>query len=394
MKAVVYLRVSTLHQKESRAGLNAQLKACKEKAVHLKAREVYVFKDSGFSGFTHVHERPGLSNALIILQPGDVFIVASRDRIARDTGIAAQVELIIAGKKAMLVSAAGEGTTLPGVKGLQARRMADVKSELFRGLIIENTKRSLRIKKHQRERTGTVPYGLKLAKDGIGLEVCQSELVVIKLAKTLRSQGLTLRNITKKVNELGHRSRKGSLFHHNQIVHMLEDNNRFVMADSAHNKILFLPYGYTFSDDGKRERCPQEQKIIALAQELHKKGYSLRRVTQELNRRGYRSRVGTIFHHRQISRMLQIAQADKEGSRTQWTVKNNIKYGFMLSRDNSTIKPCPHEQEVIQVACLLKSQKFSLRMITQELNARSYKSRKGKPFQLTQIARMIKALDT
>ncbi len=386
MKAVLYLRVSTLHPKESKMGLKAQLKACKERAMQLKIKEIYVFKDSGVSGFTRIQERRGLSNALIILQPNDIFIVARRDRIARDTAITVLVEQIIENKKATLVSVAGEGTTIPGIRGLQERRIADIKSEVFRKLIIENTKASLQSKKHKGERAGTVPYGLKLAKDGICLEPCQEELSIIKQVRTLRLNGLSLRNIAQEINAHGNRGRTGRSFQLNQIINMLDDNNQFIVAQQPYSKVRFLPYGYKLSKDSNSlESCSKEQKIIALVQELHHQGYSLSAVTKELNLRGYRSRMGTIFQPSQISRIIKKISSTQVNS----SAKQILKYGLTLGIDRITIEPSPQEQTVIQQARILRSQGISLRSITKELNMRGFTSRTGKPFQLTQIVRML-----
>ena len=387
MKAVLYLRVSTLHQKESKSGLKAQLKACKEKAMQLKIRDVYVFKDSGISGFTQIQERPGLSNALIILQPHDIFIVATRDRIARDTAVAAQVEQIIESKKALLISVAGEGTTLQGIQGLQERRMADVKSEVFRKLIIENTKASLQSKKHKGSRTGTIPYGLKLAKDGIGLEPCQKELIIIKQVTTLKLQGLSLRHITKEINALGHRGRTGQPFQLNQIVHMLEGNNQFIVAKEPYSKVRFLLYGYKLTEDGSNMvKCPKEQKVIALVKELQQQDYSLSAITNELNHRGYRSRVGTIFQPSQISRIIKKTSTAKANDAH---ARQTLKYGLKFALDGIAIEESRQEQEVIQQARMLRSQGLPLRSITRELNAKGFTGRTGRPFQLTQIVRIL-----
>jgi site-specific DNA recombinase len=389
MRAVLYLRVSTLYQKELQSGLKAQLRACREKAAELRIKEVYVFKDSGVSGFTEIQERVGLSNALIMLQPFDFFIVVSRDRIARDTAIAAQVERIVEDKGATLISIAGEGTAIPGVQGLQERRMADIKSEILRKLIIENTKESLRLKKQKGERIGTVPYGLKLARDGIGLELCHEELLIIKLVNSLKFKGASLRDITEEINVQGYRGRTGRPFQLNQVVNMLENNNQFIVLEQPYSKVRFLPYGYKLKkDSSEMEKCVKEQKVIALVKQLHRQAYSPQAITTELNNRGYRSRVGTLFQYSQIFR---IVRREVERAKNTDNIQRGLKYGFKVSNDGATVIECSEEQKVVCQAKLLKSRGFSFRAITKKLNSDGFLSRVGKPFQLTQIVRMLRA---
>ncbi len=262
--------------------------------------------------------------------------------------------------------------------------MADVKSEVFRKLIVENTKASLQSKKHNGERAGTIPYGLKLAKDSIGLEPCQEELAIIKQVRTLKLNGLSLRNIAQEINARGHRGRTGQPFQLNQIVNMLEDNNQFIVAQKPYSKVRFLPYGYKLGKDSNSvESCSKEQKIISLVKELHQQGYSLSAITKELNLRGYRSRIGAIFQPSQISRII------KKINSTNSNAKQTLKYGLTLGIDRITIEQSLQEQMVIQQARLLRSQGISLRSITKELNIRGFTGRTGKPFQLTQIVRML-----
>lgn len=69
-----------------------------------------------------------------------------------------------------------------------------------------------------------------------------------------------------------------------------------------------IPYGYRLAADGKSlEAHPAEQAVIAAALELHAAGLSLRTVSAELSRRGFKARNGKEFAAPQIQRMLQAA---------------------------------------------------------------------------------------
>ena len=81
MATFAYLRVSTIGQAASGAGLDAQLDACIQAAGGTLDG---VFRDEGVSGATSMVQRPGLMAAIESLRKGDTLIVGKRDRVARD----------------------------------------------------------------------------------------------------------------------------------------------------------------------------------------------------------------------------------------------------------------------------------------------------------------------
>jgi DNA invertase Pin-like site-specific DNA recombinase len=73
-------------------------------------------------------------------------------------------------------------------------------TEMERNLIRERTSTSMAYKKSKGERVGQVPYGYKLAADGITLEHDPEEQDIIFMVKGMRADGLTLQAITDKLN--------------------------------------------------------------------------------------------------------------------------------------------------------------------------------------------------
>ena len=277
MRAIIYLRVSTLMQKESGLGLKAQLKACKAIADRCGIKKKLVFEDQAVSGLTKIENRKGLTAALFELQKGDLFIVARRDRIARDTAIAIQVERIVEQCKATLVSAAGEGTDIQGALGLQLRRSVDVKAEVFRERVAQNTKISLYRRKENGKCIGKVPYGFMLSKNGKFVCICEYEQEIIKFAVSLRHKNYSFRAITEEINRRGYRSREGTPFGVSQIFRMCK----------AHGV------------DKK-----SEADVVAVVKQLRSQGMSLRAILHEINQQKYKSSAGKPFHLTQVVRML------------------------------------------------------------------------------------------
>src|SRR5580693_3786511 len=169
IRVVIYLRVSTDEQAESGLGLEAQLAACKAMAARM-GWEVVVILEDAMSGGLPLEKRTILMDALAELGKGDVLLVAKRDRLSRgDMMTTAMIEAAVQRAGARVVSAAGEGTESDDPASVLMRRIIDAFGEYERLLIKARTRAALRAKKARGERYGQVPYGRRLAGDGIRL---------------------------------------------------------------------------------------------------------------------------------------------------------------------------------------------------------------------------------
>jgi DNA invertase Pin-like site-specific DNA recombinase len=207
--AIAYLRVST---DEQQLGPEAQRAAIERWAAARGVRVVSWHADQGISGGATYEQRPALQAAFAALREHDagVFVVAKRDRIARDVMIAAMVERLAEREGATVMSAAGEGeggADDPGA--LLMRRMIDVFAEYERALIRSRTKAALGVKKARGERVGSVPFGFRVSADGKTLAPCDAEQAAIERARTLRESGLSLRAVARALASEGVLSRSG-----------------------------------------------------------------------------------------------------------------------------------------------------------------------------------------
>jgi len=202
MVASIYLRVSTDQQADSGAGLNAQEDACRS---YCKKNDIMVgclHRDEGFSGTLPMAKRPGLMSAIDALGHGDVLVVAKRDRLGRDLINVAMIEALVSRKGASVVSAAGEGTENQDDPASQLlRRIIDAFSEYAVAILRERTKKALRAKRDRGERTGHVPFGFKVAADGIHLEPDQIEKSKLSMMQELRLAGESYQSIADAMNE-------------------------------------------------------------------------------------------------------------------------------------------------------------------------------------------------
>jgi DNA invertase Pin-like site-specific DNA recombinase len=203
MRAVAYLRVSTDEQSASGAGLHAQLDACRAHASRLGWDLAGPFADEAVSGAAPLDRRPAMIDALAELGPGDVLLVAKRDRLGRDPIAVAMIEAAVARKGGRVVSAAGEGTDGDDPTSILMRRMVDAFAEYERLVIKARTRAALQAKRRRGERTGGIPFGHDLAEDGIALVENPRELEALVVIRRLKAEGLSLRGIAAELDRLG-----------------------------------------------------------------------------------------------------------------------------------------------------------------------------------------------
>jgi site-specific DNA recombinase len=217
--AVAYVRVST---DEQRLGPEAQRAAIEAWAAR-EGIEVGAWRvDQGVSGGSDLGDRPGLVAALGELRTlgAGLLVVAKRDRLARDVYVAATIERAVAQSGARVTSADG---TANGDTPADAfmRTVIDGAAAYERALIRARTKAALAAKRARGERSGELPYGMRLSADGARLEPDAAEQAVLAVVRELRGSGLTQRAIVAELAARGLVSRAGRAFGKTQIVRML-----------------------------------------------------------------------------------------------------------------------------------------------------------------------------
>jgi site-specific DNA recombinase len=165
--AVAYIRVST---DEQRLGPEAQRAAIEAWAAREGIQVAAWRIDQGVSGGSDLGDRPGLVAALGELRAlgAGLLVVAKRDRLARDVYVASTIERAVAQGGARVTSADG---TANGDTPADAfmRTVIDGAAAYERALIRARTKAALAAKRARGERSGEVPYGMRLSADGAKL---------------------------------------------------------------------------------------------------------------------------------------------------------------------------------------------------------------------------------
>jgi DNA invertase Pin-like site-specific DNA recombinase len=220
-RCIIYLRVSTDEQQESGLGLEAQLAACRSMAAR-NGWEIASELEDAMSGGLALAKRIILLDALTKLARGDVLLVAKRDRLSRgDMMTTAMIEAAVKRAGARIVSAAGEGTESDDPASVLMRRIIDAFGEYERLIIKSRTKAALKVLKGRGERYGQVPYGQRLAADGVRLEPDQAEAETVRLIVELRTAKTSLRAIATELDRREIPTKGGQPWRHSTVHDLL-----------------------------------------------------------------------------------------------------------------------------------------------------------------------------
>lgn len=221
-RAVAYLRVSTDKQADKGVSLDAQRAKVEAYAALFELDLVAVIVDAGESAKSL--DRPGLARALGMLdsREADALLVVKLDRLTRSVrDLGALVERYFA-KGAALLSVGEQIDTRSAAGRLVLNVLASV-SQWEREAIGERTATAMAYKASEGEFTGgRVPFGYRLAADGVRLEERGDEQAIIGAARELAASGLSLRAIAARLAERGLVARNGRPFAAVQVARMLE----------------------------------------------------------------------------------------------------------------------------------------------------------------------------
>lgn len=209
MKYIVYMRVSTDKQEESGLGLEAQRHTCLEWINNQKSKGFVVEFVEIITGTDKkrkdIQDRYVLMEAIDALDSGDVFVIAKRDRLSRDTYLNCMIERLIERKQARLCCANGEAEG-DEPHNVLMRRIIDAFAEYEAMIISARTKAALARKKANGERLGHVPYGHKLDANK-NMIICLDEFAVLEEIHKMKLKGYSTRDIASELNLRGYRNR-------------------------------------------------------------------------------------------------------------------------------------------------------------------------------------------
>jgi len=224
-QAVLYCRVSTEEQATEGVSLEAQEAALRAYCAMRGLEVVELVIDAGVSAGKPLAARAGGTEVLALAGKGKVGAVVAwkLDRLFRD---ACDCLDVTAGwdKRGValhLVDLGGQAVDTSTAMGRFFLTVMAGCAELERNQIRERTSAGMAHKKAKGERVGTVPFGYRVATDGVALEEQPDEQVVISRVKALRVGGMTLQAITDQLNTDGTPSR-GKRWHLTSVARLLK----------------------------------------------------------------------------------------------------------------------------------------------------------------------------
>ncbi len=232
MKAVGYVRVSIEKQADFGVSLEAQTAKIRAMAVVQDAALVDVIVDAGESAKS-LH-RPGMVRLLALVEAGsvDTVIIAKLDRLTRSVADLAELLKRFERRGVSLVSVADSLDTRSAAGRLVLNIMVSV-SQWEREAIGERTRDAMRHKRAKGERVGTVPFGSRLAADGVKLVADDLEQDLLSRIRDLKAEGLSTRHIAAELNRGGFTTRRGTAWRFQYVAQALRVANESAMLPAA-----------------------------------------------------------------------------------------------------------------------------------------------------------------
>jgi DNA invertase Pin-like site-specific DNA recombinase len=219
-RAVAYLRVSTDKQADRGVSLDAQRAKVEAYAALYDLDLVAVEVDAGVSASTL--DRPALGRAFAMLDRGDAdaLLVVKLDRLTRSVGDLGAVVRRCNRSGWALLSVSEQIDTRTAAGRLVLNVLASV-AEWEREAIGERTAAAMAHKRSEGQRVGAIPYGYRLASDGVHIEGEPAEQAVIAAARELHAAGLSLRKVAAELAARGFVTRSGVVFDATQVRRMV-----------------------------------------------------------------------------------------------------------------------------------------------------------------------------
>ena len=195
MKIIAYIRVSSDKQADSGMSLEVQESQIRKYAELYDIGLSEIIVDAGESAKSL--KRPGMLRLIELMDSNlcQGVLIVKLDRLTRSVKDLCYLLERYFSKDKILISVQ-EKIDTNSAMGRMVMNVVMSISQWEREATSERTKAILQHKKGNGERTGNIPFGYKLADDGVHLEKALSEQRVIDFIKTQRSTGKTLAEIS------------------------------------------------------------------------------------------------------------------------------------------------------------------------------------------------------
>lgn len=225
--AIAYIRVSTKDQSENGFSLDMQKHEIQRYCEYHKLNLIEIICDAGISGKS-IEARKGITKLVdqyITTKQVDHVITYTLARFARNTRETLELSDLMKDHNIEFHSVKEKIDTSTAQGRFFFTIMAAM-NQLERETISERTKEVLQFKKANNERTGQIPFGFELDKDGIHLKQNRYEMNTVEMILQARNEGQSYRNIIKLLESKKRKNKRGVVkWNTNQIFNIYKAHN-------------------------------------------------------------------------------------------------------------------------------------------------------------------------
>lgn len=222
--AIAYVRVSTEEQATEGVSVDAQIAAVRAYATLRGLELLDVVVDAGVSAGKPLADRAGGAVIVDAVKRRRVraVVAVKLDRLFRNAGDCLTVTegWDRMGVALHLVDMGGQAIDTSSAMGRFFLTVMAGAAEMERNLIRERTSSAMAHKRSKGELVGAVPYGFRLADDGVTLEADADEQHTLSLVAQLRADGMSVRAIVDALEARGVRAR-GARWHQTTVTRLL-----------------------------------------------------------------------------------------------------------------------------------------------------------------------------
>ena len=216
-------------------GLDAQKTSCRKYVKEQNGRIIQWYMDEGISGAKDIHQRPALEQLLKDVQPGEVVLVARKDRLSRDFLVTASITRCLQKVNATIQSADGVANSdSPADEMLRMVLMGVASYE--RGILSERVKVAMG---ELNRKVGRLPYGYKWDKSGRQVKDPKTYSNLERILE-LRAEGLGPRKIAKMLDAENIKPQRSKQWNPSSVFRLIQrvDGNRPCGWDARKEKVV------------------------------------------------------------------------------------------------------------------------------------------------------------
>jgi site-specific DNA recombinase len=222
MRAIGYVRVSTIEQADEGVSIDAQESTIRAYCAMRGLELAEIVVDAAVSGGKRLELREGGKRILEAVRKRRVqaVVACKLDRLFRDAGdcLNTTKEWDRAGAALHLIDVGGQTIDTSSTMGRFFLTVMAGCAEMERGLIRDRTKAAMNHKRRNGERISRlIPFGFRLESDGKTLVPDPIEQAALGEMRDMRLAGLSYRDIAARLNTAGVKSKEGRPWQNNSV---------------------------------------------------------------------------------------------------------------------------------------------------------------------------------